>query len=740
MSFYNEFVESLLPGNYALTKSMELTKAGNCGTLWYVKKFLVLYYFIFLTDEIFFDEYIQKIIKIFDNYIDDLDDNIKEQAIEFFYTNTDSSDFKSTYFKSFIKFAPKTNFENAAEKNEYYNTAKKYYFSFLMGSGGQSGIKKKLKEKIQSNDFTFTNENLDNAIYEAAIDSAYENMINEGCLSDLSLKYVFSKKALDEIEKTKNLTKDKIRSIMNKNPINCISPQMKNDTHAFLRNERQILYYYGFFHSKTSGAKDLEFSSLTPIGQMALNSNAKEFLAIWEHQKIKMISQPVTVDINDLPKTVDSEKFHIGFTPYLDILEFIKRNKKLTLKQYKFILSRKNHLFDKKIWNANENELLNNIDSIERKIYSWDRTRDIKDEDSRKELLKYLLGIRSDLTKDNTKNTLNVVSFKNEVKITNQKELDLLCNIYSEINKYKIKLFEELFIKCEEVLQKKYKNTVEDIEIENNERIKIQWDLYNIRSDCYILMGVLLTHSIISNNLIDAYLESITHFIKDHLEEITEYMYINYKMIVSSLGLNNQNKIKRYLLNMFKSFNTGEYDEFVDNPLTSKDTIRANYRTTNNLDLMTKLKQTSIEVGIGADGNRIRKTSLINMLKSYYMNNYLNNKTLHCECCGLDTFITESGEPYLEFHHLIPFSIAYGPDHYLNLYGLCPNCHRKIHFLSISDKIPEYKNININNYFKKNIVERLLEIKEDKMLASYHLEYLLAENAITEEEYNKIAG
>ena len=35
---YNDFLESLLPGNYALTKSMELTKVQDSGTLWYTKK------------------------------------------------------------------------------------------------------------------------------------------------------------------------------------------------------------------------------------------------------------------------------------------------------------------------------------------------------------------------------------------------------------------------------------------------------------------------------------------------------------------------------------------------------------------------------------------------------------------------------------------------------------------------------------------------------------------------------
>lgn len=52
MALYDDFYNSLLPGNYALTKSMELTKSKDSGTLWYTKKFLTLYYFIFLSNDI----------------------------------------------------------------------------------------------------------------------------------------------------------------------------------------------------------------------------------------------------------------------------------------------------------------------------------------------------------------------------------------------------------------------------------------------------------------------------------------------------------------------------------------------------------------------------------------------------------------------------------------------------------------------------------------------------------------
>ncbi|HAS8628763.1 TPA: hypothetical protein I7793_06235 [Vibrio vulnificus] len=50
-----------------------------------------------------------------------------------------------------------------------------------------------------------------------------------------------------------------------------------------------------------------------------------------------------------------------------------------------------------------------------------------------------------------------------------------------------------------------------------------------------------------------------------------------------------------------------------------------------------------------------------------------------CECCHKPApFMTTSGRPYLEVHHLIRL-IDNGPDTPENCAALCPNCHRKLH-------------------------------------------------------------
>lgn len=51
----------------------------------------------------------------------------------------------------------------------------------------------------------------------------------------------------------------------------------------------------------------------------------------------------------------------------------------------------------------------------------------------------------------------------------------------------------------------------------------------------------------------------------------------------------------------------------------------------------------------------------------------------NCELCGSGTFITDSGEAYLEVHHVLRLA-AGGPDTVENAVAVCANCHRKLHF------------------------------------------------------------
>lgn len=101
MANFQDFLSSILPGNYALTKSMEMTRINTSGTLWYMKKFLVLYYYIFLSDKIDTPEYIDEVIGHFDNYIGTLDESVKPSAEKFFYPQDSAVNFQLDSFKTF---------------------------------------------------------------------------------------------------------------------------------------------------------------------------------------------------------------------------------------------------------------------------------------------------------------------------------------------------------------------------------------------------------------------------------------------------------------------------------------------------------------------------------------------------------------------------------------------------------------------------------------------------------------
>lgn len=741
MPVYDDFLQSLLPGNYALTKSMELTKVQDSGTLWYTKKFLTLYYYIFLSNDIMTTAYQQAVIDIFDNYIGNLPEEIKESAEKYFYPDNEAINFKSKNFNLFSNFASYNMFANQEERMAYYQSAKKYYFSLLMGSGGQRGVKKMLKEAVQCPGFVYSHANIDQIILGAAIDVCMSEANSKQKISDNSVKYILSKKAMEkacQMAYQSPVDEADIQQLNRDYPHDKPNYRgIENDMIAFIRNERQILYYYGYFHSKSTGATDFEFSSLTPIGELALKANASEFLIIWEHQKIKMLSQPATADINQVSLVSNpADKFGISYTPYTDILGHLLRCGSMSLDEYKYVVSRKKHCFDETLWEQEEEEILENLEFIKTRVNAFDRQRDKADEDGRKELLKYLLGVRNDLPVDRKTNPFGILSVKNsEVSTDCRDTLSLIYSIFSRLDDYKIQKYENVFEDSELDLRRRYIATATGNPANINARVKIYWDLYNIHPDNFIMLSAAITFSAISLDISD-----VENMSRGDIDEVSAFLFENFKGLLRTLGMRTLTAIKREVQKAVLSLKNCDYTSYINTDEDHDKQILARYRTENTADLLTRIKQISANATVIPDENRERNSTLVSLLKSYYMRCYAENNMLKCECCGEETFITNAGEPYVEFHHLIPFNIAYGPDHYLNLFALCPNCHRKIHFLNTEEKGEKYEELSGNNYMHLCFTERLRELREQNLLRSYHLEFLLADNAISLDEYNTVAA
>ncbi len=743
MSLYDEFVDGLLPGNYALTKSMELTKIKSSGTLWYTKKFLTLYYYIFLSGDIMTRSYKDEIIKIFDRYIESLPSAVQPAASRFFYPEADAVNPKSASFNFFSAFAGYSDFSSPSERQDYYNKAKKYYFALLMGSGGQTGVKKLLKKVISSPEFVYSPDAMKKAISDCAEKALLDDVNTKHKISDNSIKYIFSANAIEKLcllSLTRPVKREDILSFSTAFPLDKPNfSSIANDMIAFIRNERQILYYYGFFHSKSTGAHDFEFSSLTPIGELALFANANEFSAVWEHQKIKMLSQPETAEINFVKlNDAKAESFAVSYNPYFDIIDHLLRHGSLTEKQYKYVLSRKKHTLNNSLWLKEDNLLFDNLDSIADIIHSFGRKRDSENEDSHKELLKYILGLRDDLPMDCNAHPTGILRFAgNIITVENRAAINLLGQIYSSLCDYKIQKYSDLFTAVEDDLKRRYAASANGKKVAPNPKTKIYWDLYNIHPDKLIMLSTVIASSALSMGITE-----LKDLGTDMTGPLCAHIYSNYKTLLNSIAITSKASLKAEVKCALVAIQTKNYNAYLSDEATSPENgfqAIAQYKAESAGDLISKLKTLSASATVTPSKNRKRRPTLVNLMKSYYLR-ISTDGALSCECCKEPAFITSSNEPYVEFHHLIPFNIVCGPDHYLNLFALCPLCHRKLHFQSAADKALLYAKLNSSNYLSLPFVQRLKELKGLRLLRSYHLEYLLADNAISVSDYNAVSA
>lgn len=677
-----KFIDGITPSNYFITKSMEISKVNNSGTLWYTKKYLVLYDAIFLSKKINSTDGINEIRLNFENYISTLPESQRDEATSFFFPK--HADLRGD-FRTYNEFAGIVSIDE--DLHNYYSKVDKYYFVYLMNTGGQSGVKAYIKEKLYKNDFVVSN--LSNIIEEYKLQHPEENINVNGII---------------------------------------------NDYHASLRNERQILFYFGYFHSRNNGSgNENEFASLTPIGELAVKSNSKEFAIIWEHQKIKLISQPVTVEFPSINscKRCDVNKFKLNYSPYLSILKCLERKGNIAPRFYDRILSRTNNE-NIDIVLDNYNLFNDNIEIIKEYIEKFNLRSEVKNEDFEKEIKKYMLGIRSDLSKDFNDNYFGCVSSSrnNEWIVTDMDKLKRILNIYKQIEKYKLKRYSSLFDKCEEELKNKYLSAYSGGTYNMNHRIKMAWDLYNIKKDNIIITALIVTDFIMK---FDIDIENIDY------TELYEYVKLNFNSILKSLNLNNKRDIVNTLKIIVERIKNKSLEDMKYEEGYSIDRTYVNrYSSLNTEDLLRRINQVS-EENVKPTLERKRDNRIIDLLHSYYLANYSDeNNLIKCECCGKTTFIKNNNEPYIEYHHLIPFSIADGPDHYENIFGICPMCHRKIHSIKDCFKEKLYDGFDVNNHFQKNILNRLKHLYKEHILKSYQLEYALSEYIINEDEYNLI--
>lgn len=669
------FIDKILPGNYWITKSMEFVRVRTSGTLWYLKKWMTLYNYIFFKENLFEKDY-QEIIERFDEFIQSLDPKVQANAYEFFYEIDIRGDFVT--LSQFLQ--TDTNFSTEKEKNEFILTAKKFYFVYLMNIGGQSGDKALIKEYIASKG------NYSMVLTELAKELAKKNKLNT------------------------------LRMLV-------------NDYHAALRNERQIFFYYGFFHGRESA--DLSgFYKLTNVGRSILDANADELSLIWEHQKLRMVSQSPITEINNLevePNNV--EAFSILNHPYYTLLSIINSKGSISTISYQYVISKINN-------DTNLAEVIDNVigntdyekQCIE-KANSFGRNGDIVTEDFLKELKKYILGI-CELPVDLGTNCISVLSWikDNEVKVINKAKLAHIVNNYKNIVDYLDKEYGKVYQVFNNALKEKYMNNfTKGSSNRNNEEAIYQWHRYIINFDQKILLSLIYLR-------ISAKYQNYNY---DLNNKCFEDEYRNYKNILSAFDINKSEfkELLRLLQDNHNQLALVSIDEDEDSYFI-EDPREINLEVSeNNLSELSKANTEKNYSKIKY--NKERNGKLISLIRSFYIKNYIDesDNLIRCDCCMQKTFINTNNLPYLEFHHLIPFNTDNGPDHYLNIFGICPMCHRKMHFIKTELKDDLYKDLSNNNNFKKAISKRIELLYNENALEPLNIDFLRKEHLINDEQY-----
>ncbi|MFW6030334.1 MAG: hypothetical protein ACOCRO_08785, partial [Halanaerobiales bacterium] len=405
----SKFTESYMPDNHWLSKSMEVGKLSY-GTYWYMKKMMVYYYYIFILKKLERTE-IKEIEENFNEFIDSLPEKAKDEAKEFFF-EIDIRDAKSII--TFNEFVMCKGFI----EDEDLLKARKYYYSYLMGLHPQNENKKLIFDCI------------------------------------ISLRNFFEGR---EKARRKLLATEDERAIA----------QFEGDVHAFLRNERQILFIMGLLNYTDTSEEEY---SPTGIGTQAVNANFNEFILLIELQKLRQVSRnplvyyarsqnrPRNRRFKDNIDTSIIDKFDIKLHPYLLYLKYLLKKKGVSNNEFRYLISRSTDKHD-------EDYLIdfpqNAISDLKDKVNETDskyivpgnknyNNDIIRGEDFVKEHKKYQLGITG-VDKDYEGNLFSVSKRTSRgIKLEDDEKLSILIEHYENIISYlheeqsNLELFDDL--------------------------------------------------------------------------------------------------------------------------------------------------------------------------------------------------------------------------------------------------------------------------------------------------------
>ena len=680
---------------------------NTLGPHWYLKKTLVIWKYFLIDRRKITEETLKEIADVFQKFIDSIPDaTVRKVAEDYFFSPKDFR--QPDTIIEFEKF-------NDGDKNQEMNT-RKIFIAYLMGIGGQSGLKKFIMEQFSQKNITLTK--IEKAIPE-------------------------EQKRLKKIKAKVNGLDDSVQGLL-------------ADCHAEIRNYRQLLSYRGIIPQQEDG------HTLNEISKLCCNADSTLIMAIWEHQKIKW-----RVD-NPWIRTLRSDNPEQKYKTYDDFQDFkvnnylglililhelyLKDGKDayISFEDYKFIISREvpfdiktvvKKIYDFRNLSQAEKEKIADMFNERPKTREFSKHKPkTGSEDFYKEIANIIYGISEYKFTSTTNVYNNLLKYDDGKLIIKKPELfgifvKYLMNVqlyidgkygelYEKVARYvSLKQIDEIYAASKneqynknlEGIREKYLQNQSDELNTFYDKTLDSWNRYMTEIDDRLLIyahaSVLVLNNYDSIKNEKSFSKFVSNSISDDLVNIigtekSDLIKILEETIHNILGKQPFTEINYLSV----SKNSNEDDKWIDKELQ------------NNSMSVLKQKLAKIDSDLmyeqDKQGKRVRKRNerMMRLVgkqrleEKIIMNKKRKNYPVQdCDVC-LNDFDTK-GE--LECHHMIPF-VLHGPDDSLNYAFLCGECHEIFthdqYFERAKDATDELKLRNLVNQenYKEMIKNNLL--------------------------------
>ena len=638
------------------------------GPHWYMKKTLVIWKYFLIDRRKITEETLKEIADIFQKFIDSIPDaTVRKAAEDYFFS---PKDFRQP--KSIIDFE---NF-NDGDQNQEMNT-RKVFITYLMGIGGQSGLK-----KFVMNDL-FSKKNITITKIQHAIPEEQNR--------------------LKKIKSKVNGLDDSVQGIL-------------ADCHAEIRNYRQLLSYRGIIPQEKDGY------TLNEISKLCCNADSTLIMAIWEHQKIKW-----RVD-NPWIRTLRSDNPEQKYKTYDDFQDFKVNNylglilvlRELYLKDgkdayisfedYKFIISREvpfniktvvEKIYHFRNLSQAEQEKIADIFNKRPKTRNFSKHKPKSgSEDFYKEITNLIYGLSEYKFSPTTNIYNNLLKYDDGKLIIKKPELfEIFTEYLMSVQLYIDGKYGELYEKVARYVSLKQ---IDEIYAASNDK-QYNKNLEGIREK------YLQNQSDELNAFYDKTLDSWNWYMTGIDDRLLIYAYASVLVLNNYDSIKNEKSFSKFVSNLIsdnlvniigteKSDLIKILEETIHNILGKQPFTEINYLSVsknsneddkwitkelqNNSMSVLKQKLAKIDSDLmyeqDKQGKRVRKrnTRMMGLVEKQRLEEkiIMNKKRNHYPVQQCDKCNKKFGEREPECHHMIPFEL-HGPDDSLNYAFLCGKCH-----------------------------------------------------------------